>query len=79
MKFITSVIGGYGLWIIAHYVAANVYPMMCADLTLKGFLMSPFVVATPHCTALRWVIDSGGNVITSMWVVLGAWCISHII
>ena len=78
MKFTTSVIGGYVAWIIVHYIASNAYPAMCTPYTIKGFLMSPFMVTTPHCVALRWVIDSGGNVITSMWVVLGAWCVTRI-
>jgi hypothetical protein len=41
-------------------------------------LMSPFMVTTPPCIALRWIIDSGATAITSMWAMLGAWCIQRI-
>jgi hypothetical protein len=36
------------------------------------------MVTTPPCIALRWVIESGANAITSMWVMVGAWCIQRI-
>ena len=41
--------------------------------------MSPFMVTAPQCVALRWVVDSGGHAITSMWTILGAWCIQRIL
>lgn len=78
MKFIKSVGTIYVAWILMHYIATNLYPVVCAPHTLKGFIMSPFMVTTPPCIALRWIIDSGAKAITSMWTILGAWCIQRI-
>ena len=35
--------------------------------------MAPFLVASPHCTGLRWVITTGGQQIVTMWTVIGTW------
>lgn len=63
----------YLLWIVLHYCAAILYSDYCTPLTLKGFLMSPFLVPSPHCRALRWVINTGSDVIINMWIVFGTW------
>lgn len=60
-------------WIIAHYVASHAYVYFCVPATIRGFVMSPFVVTTTHCIGLRWIIYSGGNKIMSMWILLGLW------
>lgn len=78
MKLVKSVATLYACWIVMHYAATNLYPVVCAPPTIKGFFMSPFMVTTPPCIALRWVIESGANAITSMWVMVGAWCIQRI-
>jgi len=78
MKFVKSVGTIYVAWMLMYYAAIQVHPMVCAPYTLKGFLMSPFMVATPPCIALRWIIDSGATAITSMWAMIGAWCIQRI-
>ena len=73
------VFGIYGVWILLHYVSANVYVRLCAYPSMIGFVSSPFLAASPHCSALRWSIYNGGNSIASMWVVLGVWLLSYII
>ena len=78
MKFVNSVGVIYFTWIVVHYAASNAYPVICTPYSLKGLLMSPFMVTTPPCIALRWIIDSGGHAITSMWAILGAWCVQRI-
>jgi hypothetical protein len=35
--------------------------------------MAPFLVASPHCIGLRWVITTGGNQIIAMWGAIGIW------
>ena len=78
MKLVKSVAIIYVCWIFMHYIATNLYPIVCAPPTFKGFLMSPFMVTTPPCVAIRWIIDSGATSITTMWTLLGAWCIQRI-
>ncbi len=69
----TKLILVYVLWIAAHYLASHMYARACVPLTPIGFLISPFIVATPHCQALRWTIYNGGLTIANMWILLGGW------
>jgi len=73
VRFLFEVCGIYLFWIILHFSAANLYPKYCALPTLIGFIESPFQVMSPHCVALRWIINTGGNIMTQMWFVLGTW------
>jgi hypothetical protein len=68
-----SLFGVYILWISAHYACAHFYIWWCVPPTILGLVLSPFMVPSPHCQALRWVIFNGGNSIMAMWVVLGIW------
>ena len=70
---IYEVAGVFILWIIIHYIASNLYPKFCAELTFLGFIKSMFVAQSPHCIALRWVIYNGGIAINSMWVSIAFW------
>jgi len=78
-KYICEVIGIYILWIILHYVSANLYPYFCAELGIWGFIQSIFVAESPHCIAMRWMIYNGGNVIHVMWISLGVWIVGKIL
>ena len=68
----------YILWIVSHYIASHLYIRFCVSATLMGFLTAPFMVAAPHCKALRWVIYTGGEKIFAMWVIIGSWIINII-
>ena len=63
----------YFMWIVLSYLAPHVYVYFCTPITIIGFFISPFVAAAPHCSALRWVIYEGGNMITSMWLGMGTY------
>ena len=63
---------------IIHFISANLYPRFCAPLTLIGAMMTPFVIVTPHCQALRWVIDWSGLQICNAWVWLGGYLVYYI-
>uniref|UniRef100_A0A6C0EXX2 Uncharacterized protein n=1 Tax=viral metagenome TaxID=1070528 RepID=A0A6C0EXX2_9ZZZZ len=76
---IYSLFGYYIMWIALHYVAVHLYPTYCAPLTISGFILSPFMVAAPHCIAMRWLITEGANVIVTMWVAVGAYAIQHML
>ena len=73
LKHAFDVVGIYLMWIVLHYVAANIYPVYCAQPTLEGFIMSIFDVPTPQCQALRFVISHGGTFINNMWIALGTY------
>ena len=68
----------YLAWISAHYVSAHTYAYFCAPSSVMGFLMSPFMVPMPHCTAIRWTIDASAMAINNMWFLLGSWAIMTI-
>ena len=68
----------YLCFIISHYFAAHLYTYYCVPSSFLGFIQSVFLTPLPHCTALRWVIYYGGNSLSYMWILLGAWVISII-
>ena len=69
----------YVLWILLHYFASHLYVYYCVPKTLVGFLVSPFLIASPQCHSLRWVVYNGANIISNMWVILGTWLCSIMI
>ena len=76
IKIFINVSGIYLVWIFLHYIAAQLYIKLCVPNTIVGFLMSPFMTATPHCQGLRWVVYNAANIINNMWIILGAWICS---
>ena len=74
-----SLVAVYFSWISMHYVCTHVYAEYCTPKTIKGLIISPFVVVAPHCTGLRWCITQGANTITTMWGVLGTWVAAKMI
>jgi hypothetical protein len=79
IKFFIRVSGIYLLWIFLHYIASHLYIKICVPSTIIGFLMSPFMTATPHCQGLRWIVYNAAGVINNMWIILGAWICSTIL
>lgn len=69
----------YLFWIMLHYFSTQMYVYYCAPRGFYGFLISPFLVAAPHCRAIRWIIHNGGNMVDNMWIILGTWLCSKII
>jgi hypothetical protein len=76
IKIFINVSGIYLIWIFLHYLAAHLYVKLCVPRTIVGFLLSPFMTATPHCQGLRWVVYNAANMINNMWIILGAWICS---
>jgi hypothetical protein len=70
--------GVYMLWICLHYFSAHLYVKFCVPDTIVGFIMSPFMISTPHCQGLRWVVYNAANTINHMWILIGAWIYSMI-
>jgi hypothetical protein len=78
-QYVYSVSSIYLFWIMLHYCSAQLYVYYCAPRGLYGFLISPFLVAAPHCRAIRWIIHNGGNMVDNMWIILGTWLCSKVI
>jgi hypothetical protein len=79
LKFIFRVSGVYLMWIVLHYGASHLYIQLCVPKTPWGFILSPFMTATPHCQGLRWIVYNAANVINNMWIMFGAWICSAIL
>ena len=79
IQYVYSASSLYLFWIMLHYFSAQLYVYYCAPRGLYGFLISPFLVAAPHCRAIRWIIHNGGNMVDNMWIILGTWLCSKII
>jgi hypothetical protein len=77
--FILKVGGVYLLWICLHFVSSHLYVKLCVPSTFIGFVMSPFMSATPHCQGLRWIVYNAANMINNMWIIFGAWICSTIL
>ena len=69
----------YFMWIVLHHLSGHVYIYFCTPNSIIGFITSPLMVATPHCTAIRWMIYEGGNIITTMWVSVGTYVATKIL
>ena len=78
-QYIYNVSSLYLCWIMLHYVSAHLYIYYCVPSGIYGFLISPFLVAAPHCRAIRWILQSGGAMMDNMWLVFGTWACSRII
>jgi len=72
-KWIFFISKVYILWIIIHYVSVQVYVKYCVPSSIWGFLISPLLVSSPHCKAMRWVLHNGANTIDNMWNTIGVW------
>lgn len=71
--------GIYLIWVGMHYSATWLYSYWCTPWGVIGFMITPFLVASPHCYALRWCIIHGAETITAMWVVLGTWLVTRFV
>ena len=78
MNIVRSGVFFYASWITLHYVASHLYVHLCVPLTWQGFLMSPLVAPGPHCVALRWAVNTGGDTIGMMWIMIAAAILSVI-
>lgn len=72
-EWVFNVGGIFIMWIVLHYIAANLYARFCAEYSLFGLIKSIFIAEAPHCMAMRWMIYHGGAAIHTMWVSIGIW------
>jgi hypothetical protein len=78
LLFLFKISGIYLLWICLHYFSSHLYIKFCVPNTIFGFFMSPFMISTPHCQGLRWIVYNAAGVINNMWILIGTWLYSMI-
>jgi hypothetical protein len=76
LYFISKV---YIIWITIHYISCQLYVHYCVPSGITGYLLSPFLVSSPQCKALRWAFYNGGNIIDNMWNYLGVWASTQLL
>ena len=69
----------YFTWSVVHHMSPYLYIYFCTPNTLWGITASPFMVAAPHCTGLRWTIYESGNTINTMWISFAVYITTRII
>ena len=79
IKITLSITGIYFIWVLLHYFASHLYVRLCVPGSIYGFFISPFLIATPYCIGLRWLVQTGANTINNMWIIFGSWVCSNII
>lgn len=79
IKIFLSISGFYFIWILLHYFASHLYVKLCVPNTFFGFIISPFLITTPYCIGLRWLIQTGATSINNMWIIFGTWICSNIL
>ena len=79
LKICINISGIYILWILLHYISSQLYVELCVPRTFTGLIFSPFLIMTPHCQGLKWIIYNGGNSINNMWIIIGTYLSSFII
>jgi hypothetical protein len=78
LKISVGIVGIYFIWIVLHYIASHLYVRFCVPNTFYGFLISPFMIATPYCIGLRWLVYTGANTVNNMWILFGSWATNYI-
>lgn len=73
LKYVSSPIGMYMLWVILHYIAAHLYKNHCAPSGVWGFLLSPLMASTPYCTGLVWILQNSVIKFMAIWTIVGSW------
>lgn len=77
-EWFIKISGIYLIWIALHFFASQFYIELCVPKTIYGFIISPFLMATPHCQALRWIVYNAASTINNMWIIMGTWFCSQI-
>ena len=67
----------YAMYVLSHFIAAQLYTEFCVPLSIYGLLMSPLMTLTPQCQLLRWTIYNSGNQINVMWFLLANFLVSN--
>ena len=60
----------YTSWIGMHYAASHIYSNYCTNLSIYGFITTPFVATNPVCKGLSWFIYESSNSITNMFLLV---------
>lgn len=63
----------YTAWISLSYYSTHLYAHFCAEWSIMGFLTHPFMVSSPHCLALKWVMNEGSSTISNLFAMIATY------
>ena len=67
---------------IAHHYASKLYIYFCAYsmplFQINSVFMSPIVIISPHCMALRWLILESSNTVYFQILTCCSWVIARL-
>jgi hypothetical protein len=69
----------YMVWVFLSYFSTHLYAHFCADWTVAGFLMHPFMAVAPQCGALRWLMVQGAAGISHSFALVSAIVIAMLV
>jgi hypothetical protein len=79
---IINIIVCFVLCNIMHHYASKLYIYFCAYSTplfqINSMLMSPIVIISPHCMALRWLILETSNTVYFQILACCSWIIARL-
>ena len=60
----------YIVWVSLSYFSIHAQARFCAEWSIMGFLSHSFVVNSPHCNALKWLINEGSSSISRLFAMV---------
>lgn len=73
IKLISNPVGTFTLWMVLHYISAQLYKSHCAATGVWGFLLSPLMASTPYCSGLVWIMQQSVIKFLAIWALVGSW------
>jgi len=69
----------YFMWVFMSYFSTHLYAYFCADWSLLGFILHPLMVVSPQCSALRWFVFHGPNVISQSFALISSVAVAMLV
>jgi hypothetical protein len=66
---------------VLHHVTSKLYLYLCTTdhhATLSTLAMSPIIIISPHCIAIRWTMMESTNIIYYQILSLGSWLVAYL-
>ena len=59
------------IWFVIHWIIPRIYIPLCVPNGVYGFIQSMFLTTSPHCVALRYMMNVASFNINYAWISLG--------
>jgi len=69
----------YFAWVSLSYFSIHAHAHFCAEWSIMGFFTHSFVVSSPHCNALKWLINEGSSAISRLFALFAMYVVSKLL